>query len=60
MKDKEIIKMLNDISKMLKDNKNEQAIDFIKKKVIEIQLNDDATSRYIDDLINDLKWIVEK
>lgn len=55
MKDKEIIKMLNDISKMLKDNKNEQAIDFIKKKVIEIQLNDDATSRYIDDLINDLK-----
>lgn len=55
MKNSEIIKMLNDISKMLKANESEKAIEFIKKKIIEINLNDDVAGTYIDDLINDLK-----
>ena len=55
MKTNEIIKMLENISKLIETEQSEQATEFIYKKILEIKNKEDTVEDYIDDLVGNLK-----
>ncbi len=52
--DKNIIDSLDNINKLIEEEKYQEAINYIKKTKAEIKTGKDA-SNYMDGLINDLK-----
>jgi hypothetical protein len=55
MKNENIIDMLNNIEEYINREEYEQAINYIQRKKAEIKTDNDPSSRYIDELIKDLK-----
>ena len=55
MKNKQVIEKLNIISKLIKEEKYEQAIDHIERKKIELISEEEPVSEYLDKLVSNLK-----
>lgn len=55
MENKKMIKILNEISDLIEKEHYEQALEYIKNKIIELRLEDDPASKYMDNLIKKLK-----
>lgn len=55
MKTNEITEMLENILKLIETEQNEQATEFIHKKILEIKDKEDVAGDYIDDLVGNLK-----
>lgn len=56
MKSKEVVEILQNIKELInQDAGYEKIIDFIDRKKIEIIAEEDITSDYIEDLVNELK-----
>ena len=55
MKTNEIIKILENISKLIETEQSEQATEFIYKKILEIKSKENTVEDYIDDLVGNLK-----
>ena len=56
MKSKEVVEILQNIKELInQDVRYEKIIDFIDRKKIEIIAEEDITSDYIEDLVNELK-----
>lgn len=55
MKNENIIDMLNNIEEYINREEYEQAINYIQRKKAEIKIDNDPSSRYIDELTKDLK-----
>ena len=55
MKNIEIVKMLEHISELVETEQPFQAVEYIKQQISQLKNEEDPTSDYIDDLVDNLK-----
>lgn len=55
MKNIEIIKMLEHISELIETEQPFQATEYINQQILQLKNEEDPTSEYMDDLVDNLK-----
>lgn len=55
MKNADVLKILDDIKNIIAREEYEEALNYIKQKKIEIKNETDASEKYIDELLDNLK-----
>ena len=55
MSREDIIVNLKNIEKYIKEDKKEQAIFYINKIIVELNLHEDRADTYVDELLNELR-----